>query len=345
MLDASAVATAIPSLWSAVNSWFTPAVLFLLLNLMIATIALTSSLNPATTPSHDIPPYPHELQQQRDEGEAAAKQSPSISILDRVKSLGLFSSSPGKSSSPQQRQPIPLIPPEELYSETHDPQKDLYGKQGLGQPGSPSPVGKFEAFDLYGYLPGEPTSEIPRESNPTHYIFEQTLAQEVLVPAKQSEKVEEEVGEEEDAEADEEDEEEEEEVEEEEDEEVEEEETGVEDGSEEERETKETEVPGRLLHRGIRRSESLNVKVSFSNVGEAKGGGGARHDEGEVTESVEKRRPATVREGKGKWGGDEEVDARAADFISRFKEQLQLQRMDSLAKQKDVTMIGKVRSL
>ncbi|KAI4376988.1 hypothetical protein MLD38_014687 [Melastoma candidum] len=328
MLEASAVATAIPFLWSAISSWFTPAVLFLLLNLMIATIALTSSLAAATPPPHDIPPYQHELQPQQDDGEAAAKQSPSISILDRVKSLGLFSSSPGKLLSPQQRQPIPLIPPEELYAETHEPLKDPYEKQGLGHPGSPSPVSKFEAFDLYGYLPGEATSEIPRESNPAHYIFEPTHPQEVLVPAEQNEKVEEEVGEEEDVE-----------------EEVVVEETRVEDGSEEEREMKtETEVPGLLLSRGIRRSESLNVKFSFSNVREEEVRGGGPHEEGEVMELVEKRRPVTVREGKGKSGGDEEVDAKADDFINRFKQQLKLQRMDSLARQKDATIISKVRS-
>lgn len=49
--------------------------------------------------------------------------------------------------------------------------------------------------------------------------------------------------------------------------------------------------------------------------------------------AVERRRPATAI-GKGKttsWGEDEEVDARADDFINRFKKQLKLQRMDSFS--------------
>ncbi|XP_059657040.1 pathogen-associated molecular patterns-induced protein A70-like [Cornus florida] len=43
---------------------------------------------------------------------------------------------------------------------------------------------------------------------------------------------------------------------------------------------------------------------------------------------VETRRPATVRERKAE--PDEEVDAKADDFINRFKQQLKLQRLDSL---------------
>lgn len=48
-------------------------------------------------------------------------------------------------------------------------------------------------------------------------------------------------------------------------------------------------------------------------------------------EAVEKWRPATVRERKGGViGEDEAVDAKADDFINRFKQQLKLQRLDSL---------------
>lgn len=56
---------------------------------------------------------------------------------------------------------------------------------------------------------------------------------------------------------------------------------------------------------------------------------------------VEERRPATVRE-KGNAKAtevDEEVDAKADDFINRFKQQLKLQRLDSIIRYKD--MIGR----
>ncbi|KAK6118308.1 hypothetical protein DH2020_047879 [Rehmannia glutinosa] len=56
---------------------------------------------------------------------------------------------------------------------------------------------------------------------------------------------------------------------------------------------------------------------------------------------VEARRPATVREkGNAKvTEGDEEVDAKADDFINKFKQQLKLQRLDSIIRYKD--MIGR----
>ncbi|KAK7310713.1 hypothetical protein RJT34_08391 [Clitoria ternatea] len=58
---------------------------------------------------------------------------------------------------------------------------------------------------------------------------------------------------------------------------------------------------------------------------------------------VESRRPATVREGKVSCDtaatADEEVDAKADDFINRFKQQLKLQRLDSIMRYKE--MIGR----
>ncbi|XP_057421595.1 pathogen-associated molecular patterns-induced protein A70-like [Lotus japonicus] len=54
--------------------------------------------------------------------------------------------------------------------------------------------------------------------------------------------------------------------------------------------------------------------------------------------AVERRRPATAI-GKGEttsWGEDEEVDARADDFINRFKKQLKLQRMDSILRYREM---------
>ncbi|KAF5188836.1 bromodomain protein [Thalictrum thalictroides] len=54
-------------------------------------------------------------------------------------------------------------------------------------------------------------------------------------------------------------------------------------------------------------------------------------------------RPSTVREGKKKelqsFGDDEEVDAKADDFINKFKQQLKLQRLDSILRYKE--MLGR----
>lgn len=61
----------------------------------------------------------------------------------------------------------------------------------------------------------------------------------------------------------------------------------------------------------------------------------------EEEDIVDARRPATVRErgAKATKVDDEEVDAKADDFINRFKQQLKLQRLDSIIRYKE--MIGR----
>ncbi|XP_021664363.2 pathogen-associated molecular patterns-induced protein A70 [Hevea brasiliensis] len=56
----------------------------------------------------------------------------------------------------------------------------------------------------------------------------------------------------------------------------------------------------------------------------------------EDRERVERRRPATTRIEKTASFGDEGVDAKADDFINRFKQQLRLQRLDSLLRYRDM---------
>ena len=56
----------------------------------------------------------------------------------------------------------------------------------------------------------------------------------------------------------------------------------------------------------------------------------------EIMEEVEKRRPATMRLEKTVSFGDEGVDEKADDFINRFKQQLKLQRLDSLLRYRDM---------
>ena len=58
--------------------------------------------------------------------------------------------------------------------------------------------------------------------------------------------------------------------------------------------------------------------------------------EEEDEETVEKRRPATVRVETTSLGEDEEVDAKADDFINRFKKQLRLQRLDSILRYREM---------
>ena len=76
------------------------------------------------------------------------------------------------------------------------------------------------------------------------------------------------------------------------------------------------EVPTKLT-RKIKKSMSVKL-ASF------------HYEEEEDINNIESRRPATVREGKVSVTEDEEVDAKADDFIIKFKQQLKLQRLDSL---------------
>ncbi|KAK2987538.1 hypothetical protein RJ640_021592 [Escallonia rubra] len=62
---------------------------------------------------------------------------------------------------------------------------------------------------------------------------------------------------------------------------------------------------------------------------------------GEQAEEVDRRRPATVRGGEAaSFGEDEGVDAKADDFINRFKQQLKLQRLDSLLRYQEMLARG-----
>ncbi|MED6216465.1 hypothetical protein PIB30_008166 [Stylosanthes scabra] len=80
------------------------------------------------------------------------------------------------------------------------------------------------------------------------------------------------------------------------------------------------------LSRLYRGEEEQEPEASGSDPGRKSASERGRNEEDE--EAVERRRPATTRES----GGDEdsEVDAKADDFINRFKKQLRLQRVDSI---------------
>ncbi|KAJ8766912.1 hypothetical protein K2173_011730 [Erythroxylum novogranatense] len=59
-------------------------------------------------------------------------------------------------------------------------------------------------------------------------------------------------------------------------------------------------------------------------------------EEEEEREKVERRRPATSRMDRKVSFGDDGVDEKADDFINRFKQQLRLQRLDSLLRYKEM---------
>ncbi|EXB66863.1 hypothetical protein L484_019501 [Morus notabilis] len=268
-------ASSIPSLWASMNSWFTPTVLFVLLNLMIGTIAITSSL---TTQNHHQDPAGNHRQLAR-----------SPSVLQRLKS-NFYSY---RSQEPTTNF---LKSPENdanyAVAQTPEREQSHFAR-------SPVMLQRLKS-NFYSYI----SQEVPAE---------QTLAQEP--PREEEEERLEEDGDQFDQAQT-----------------LDEIYSQLKDGggggvSRSKSDTKPTagEPAPPKLSRKMKKSAS--AKSAFAHFEEA--------------DIVEARRPATVREGKVKAAevDDDEVDAKADDFINKFKQQLKLQRLDSFMRYKE--MIGR----
>ncbi|XP_010526060.2 PREDICTED: uncharacterized protein LOC104803728 [Tarenaya hassleriana] len=270
------------SLLSAMYSWFTPTVLFVFLNLMIGTIAITSSFSSKSNdPNH---PQIH--------------RSPSV--LHRLKSINFSSfASPDKTHRGFQTATLP--DDADLHSHPQPASIEQNQTQAFLSR-SPSVLNRIKSFNLYNYISHEPTSSFSVSDSPAPPQTDETLDSKTA-----------------DAEG--------------------------EDGAEltlEEvysklnvshvkhvaRTKSDTEpaagiVPPKLPKK---MKKSASTKSPFS------------HFEEDEISAVEARRPATVREGRvtaDEDAADEEVDAKADDFINRFKQQLKLQRIDSIMRYKE----------
>ncbi|KAH6761311.1 hypothetical protein C2S51_018260 [Perilla frutescens var. frutescens] len=265
-------ASAIPSsIWASMNSWFTPTVLFLLLNLMIATIAFTST-------------FPNQKQQQQqqkhsnnnDPNPSNIARSPS-SLLHRLKSFNPYASPPQDSSlsslhhhkqtpDSDASQAAHFFFPSQETADSHaptQPQQPHFDSEGKGLDSSFDGFGENEAVEedreqsmdeVYSQLTGAHFNRTTSDTKPAS-----------------------------------------------------------------------GEIPTKLP---AKMRKSASVKSAFGHFVEE--------------DIVEARRPATVRErGSATVAADDGVDAKADDFINRFKQQLKLQRLDSIIRYKD--MIGRGR--
>uniref|UniRef100_A0A1J3K169 DUF4408 domain-containing protein n=1 Tax=Noccaea caerulescens TaxID=107243 RepID=A0A1J3K169_NOCCA len=256
------------SVLTVMYSWFTPTVLFVFLNLMIGTIAISSSLS---SKSND----PNQTQIQR-----------SPSVIHRLKSINFSSfTSPDKSH----HELPPLTTPEDNQIASIEQNQPFLSR-------SPSVLHRIKSFNLYNYISQEQITVI--EESP---------------PPEAKPEVEEEKEEEEE----------------------EEEETSP---SLEEvysnlnlnhvaRSKSDTEPASGIIPPKLpkKMKKSASTKSPFSHF-----------KEDDI--SVEARRPETVRVQRVTTveEADEEVDAKADDFINRFKHQLKLQRIDSITKYKQM---------
>ncbi|KAI8553490.1 hypothetical protein RHMOL_Rhmol05G0019900 [Rhododendron molle] len=290
------MSAAIFTTWASITSWFTPTVLFCLLNLTIGTIFLSSNFKS----HHQNPPYQN--QNHSDHNPAQLARAPSIldrvrsinfalyrsdsldplqpdplqtqlarapSILDRVKSINYFSPDRSDSLNPSQPEPQQSEPQQPEPQQPEPQQPDPVQPQLTRAPSILERVKSFN-FSLYGY----------DHPDPNHH------SQLDHVPRSKSDT------------------------------------------------TGEGEGHAAAAAAAARMRKSASEKWREAEETE------------EEEEEQELRRPATVREGKGTTAAgffgeeEEEVDAKADDFINRFKQQLKLQRLDSLLRYREMLTRG-----
>ncbi|KAL3818953.1 hypothetical protein ACJIZ3_004858 [Penstemon smallii] len=278
MFEESASSIPPSSIWESMNSFFTPTVLFLLLNVVIGTIAFTSALSNQK---------PH--QQTNPQNQPKIAKSPSA--LQRLKSINFYtnyrSQEPPNSSLHQKPNPDSNTLEQTQILETHSAH----------------------------YLFQENLQE--NLQSQSSYIFEQIHEHSTEQTQTQTRSVLEDF-------------------------------TPTHEAKLEEDELQSMdEVYSHLTGGHVIRTKSDTVPASgdipVKLPAKIRKSASSKSAFGHFVEQdiVEARRPATVREkGSAKvTDGDEEVDAKADDFINKFKQQLKLQRLDSIIRYKD--MIGR----
>ena len=170
------------SIWASMNSWFTPTVLFVLLNLMIGTIFITSSL--AThKPGDQHQEQERHVQAQNGHGHGH-QLARSPSVLQRLKSINFYSY--------RSQEPTTLTfekPQESDQHFTHHqtPQQGYQYHQNQNQPPisrSPSMLQRLKSINLYNYLSHEPTNPTvtnnhkDQETTPAHFTSQHIYDQD-----------------------------------------------------------------------------------------------------------------------------------------------------------------------
>ncbi|KAK4853729.1 hypothetical protein QYF36_013694 [Acer negundo] len=291
------------------NSWFTPTVLFVFLNLMIGTIFFTSRLtNPK--PSHEPQQDPYRQ----------LVRSPSV--LQRLKSINFYTHRSQEPTSLFAQNPSldTLFTSHYTHQHEHEQQQPQPQPQPPQLTRSPSMLQRLKSINFYNYLSQESTTtaamitihktqeeEEEEVGEDTHYSPQQELNEQ---PTHEEEVVKEEEDEhiqDQDQTLDE--------------------IYGLLKNSHQVGRTKSDTKPAsgempKKLPKKMKKSASS--KSAFSHF--------------EERDIVEARRPATVRESnkaRVTEMDDDEVDAKADDFINKFKQQLKLQRIDSILRYKE----------
>lgn len=315
----------IPSIWASMNSWFTPTVLFVFLNIMIGTIAITSSL--ATQKGNDQ--QKQQQQHQEHYGHDHQQQlARSPSVLQRLKSINFYNyRSPEPNTNFAQN--THFTSHHFNYEREQQEEEPQYQHQHQHQPpqwgGSPSMLQRLKSSNLYNYFSQESTTlDKSQEAAHTQYSPNQAHGQEQeqdqdqghhhLEPEQEYEEGEDE------------------------------------DHIQDQEQTLD-EIYGQLKGCSVNRTKSdtepasgeILKKLPKKMKKSASSKSAFNHFKEEDIVEVESRRPATAKEvgnAKASQADDEGVDAKADDFIFKFKQQLKLQRIDSILRYKETVNRG-----
>ncbi|XP_027082618.1 uncharacterized protein [Coffea arabica] len=337
------VSITIPSIWASMNSWFTPAVLFVLLNLMIGTIAIISTL--ANQKQHHN--HQHQQNSQNDLHPQQPKLARSPSVLQRLRSINFYHyRSHDSSSIANHFKTTPDSDTHYGFERTHQPQNlgESHSQYIFEQAHQPQNLGESHSQYIFEQTRQEkPALFVERvQENQTHYFFQQSHEENeqgtgthFVFQQTHEENAEEngsrfhfEQGHEENGNR------------------SDFEQTNEENVEDEEVQTLD-EVYSQLKGRGhVGRSKpdtkpiagDVPARLPTQMKKSASMESAFKHLKEE--DIVEARRPATVREtGTKSTEGDDGFDAKCDVFINNFKEQLMLQRMASIVGNKE--MIGR----
>ncbi|KAG8381812.1 hypothetical protein BUALT_Bualt05G0011800 [Buddleja alternifolia] len=295
--------SAIPSsIWASMNSWFTPTVLFVILNLMIGTIALTSTFSNPKNPSQNEQPR-------------FVTRSPSV--LHRLKSLNFYSHH-NRSQDPQKSNPDPETDPHYFFPEAasqqnvqifeHKQQNDVVFQQNHDFDQTHESNHHKTQTQIVSQQNESNPDEFPHTHESNIHGSQNDVVFERNDEFRQGHELE-----------------------------------SVEEDEMQSMDEVYSQLKGSHFSRTKSDTEPSSGKIPAKLPEKMKKSASMKSPFGHFQEEdiVETRRPATVRErGSAKaTDDDEEVDAKADDFINKFKQQLKLQRLDSIIRYKD--MIGR----
>ncbi|KAG9455607.1 hypothetical protein H6P81_000115 [Aristolochia fimbriata] len=280
---------AVSGIWASMYSWLTPTVLFVLLNIVIGTIAFSSSLGGGSSSSS-----------QKTHGNPLARTS---SVVDRFKSFNLYRQRTEDIHAYSAVLQPEFLTHDQTVPQGHDPAPPRGETGGNTLVRTSSILDRFKSFNLYRQRKEEvqsysavlrPEFENHQAVLQTHFpAAPQPREEETVAERKREEKEEEEDDEEEQQ--------------------VRYDEPHYYNRSVSDTSPTAGEVPIKLSEK---MKKSASTKSAF-----------AHFKEEDITGV---RRPSTTRPGKVNVKEDEEVDAKADDFINKFKQQLKLQRLDSI---------------